>query len=99
MELLQGHAALDQSPGEVFEQFGIGGAFSRDAEIARRVADARTEMPLPDAVGDDAGCDRVGDNGAGEFEATWPLSFRGSPRTFQAAIRYFEVCAARCAAA
>ena len=47
---------------EVFEQFGIGWPLTAETEIAWRIHNARSEIGLPDAVGDDAHRDGLFDD-------------------------------------
>ena len=54
VQLLDRLPALHKSSGKIFEEFRIGRTFSRDPKITWRVYQARSEVPLPDAVHDDA---------------------------------------------
>jgi len=63
---------VDEVPGEMVEQFGMGGAFAEETEIVGGGNDSATEEMMPDAVDQDA-CDQgIGRLGqlTGEFDPT-----------------------------
>jgi hypothetical protein len=71
-ELLGGPTVhMDKLPGQVIEQFRMGGAFSERAEVVDGTHKAASEEVVPDAIDPDAGHQRVGRVGqlARQFEA------------------------------
>ena len=65
VELFGRHPVLDEVGSQVFEEFGISGAFAGEAEIAGRFDEASTEVTLPDAVDEDAHGDGLFADGFG----------------------------------
>ena len=59
MQMSQVPFVLDQLRGQPVEQFGVCGQVALQAEVVRRLDNAPAEVPLPDAVGNDACGQRV----------------------------------------
>ena len=72
VHLLDGPAAFDKSPGEIIEQFGVGGTLAETSVIVWSTDDAIAEVSLPDAVRHDARRQRIAgiDNPVGQLEAS-----------------------------
>ena len=59
MQRLDLPAAGDEPSGEEVQQLGVGGLAAHEAEVARGVHEADTEVVMPEAVREDAGGDRI----------------------------------------
>src|SRR6266567_5126415 len=60
----------------MFEQLRMGRALAADTEVARRVDDARAEMPFPNAIDDHARGNRLLHDRIGEIEPSAALRKR-----------------------
>ena len=80
MQVLQAPAVLHELDREPVEQFRVRGPFAADAEVVGRAHQALAEVPLPDAVDDDAGRERVVRRGDPLGQGRAPLLGGNVPR-------------------
>src|SRR5438067_9039138 len=59
MKLFEAPAVLDEFDGEPVQQLRMGRTLAARPEVVRRADEALTEVPLPDAIDDDACRERV----------------------------------------
>jgi hypothetical protein len=80
VQLLDRAFLVDEPLRQILEQLGVRRPLARDAEVARRVDQTRTEVPLPDPVDDHARGDRLPVDGIRELEP--PAAFGEGRRAF-----------------
>src|SRR5262245_39893814 len=76
LEFLDRVSVVGEPAREILEQLGVARLFAELPEVARRVDEARAEVPLPDAVHDDAPRDRLMDDCIGQFHPSAALRER-----------------------
>ena len=84
MQPLERPPVLHQARGEIIQQLRMAWRVGAYSEVAGRAHEGSDKVVHPDAIGDDAGGQRVirADNGSGQFQTSAPLGERPAARAF-----------------